>query len=256
MNKWEKAEDRNYAPGHVFNVTELPPGGALRVCILEAADLPRMDWPPFKDARPDPYLRISVYNLDGDEDDCHSRQIRNAKSPVFSFCCSLALPRPMDLEITVFDHDYVTKDQVIGTCSLPPVVTDAAWCKLISHPDVAARGGDSARLKLSITLTGNEALDHLPPALGDVASPAPPPLYPPRQPWVAPFFNSPTAYSVSVGLTVAAAVACCVGYILRRRCTRGSRQRRIGVELAWHAARPAASSQLSDDAKLFTTEPI
>ena len=57
MNKWEKAEDMFEDAAHEWyrDVVErnwsapaLPEGGALRVCVLEAKDLPYSDWAPFK----------------------------------------------------------------------------------------------------------------------------------------------------------------------------------------------------------------
>jgi len=238
MNKWEKAEDSFVDEAHEwareaaqlnFSARALPPGSALRVCVLEAEGLPHTDWAPFKDIRPDPYVRITVFDEVGEEDDCHSRQIRNNDSPVIDFCCELALPTPVALEVQVFDHDYVTKDQILGKCDLPPSVTGATWCELRSGGGGMRTGGGSGRLKLSVSLRGH-APPWTPPGTGSWPSPAPPPLFPPRSPWVVPVFDSPAAYKSAVCASVVLASICAV-CVLWHSCSWRHRRHVKGTSL-------------------------
>ena len=99
MNKWEKAEDKVEAEAHAweldvakrnFSAPALTPGSALKVCVLEAAGLPHTDWAPFKDMRPDPYVRITVFDEDGEGTDCHSKQA-NIYAPGTLVCGDCAL---------------------------------------------------------------------------------------------------------------------------------------------------------------------
>uniref|UniRef100_A0A7S4F4Z3 C2 domain-containing protein n=1 Tax=Chrysotila carterae TaxID=13221 RepID=A0A7S4F4Z3_CHRCT len=271
MNKWEKQEELEEKIRHdhlEYKGLKLGTGQALRICAYAARNLPETDWWP-KDTRPDAYIITKLYGTAETEVSCKSEQLRNSASPRFSFCCNLNVPEPVEIQIELWDHDYVTSDQLLGVCMrMEPTLREPSWCSLRDR-NADAQAGEvlfAVTLVDGVQGAGNlPASPPFPPLLPLPPRPPPmppmppnPPALPPGAPWSAAPVKIWVPYAIAAGIMVVAMLVC---FLLPRIFCRkgikgmispGSSSRFRSIELTHLAIvqQHALGSQAADDAKL------
>uniref|UniRef100_A0A7S4BR74 C2 domain-containing protein n=1 Tax=Chrysotila carterae TaxID=13221 RepID=A0A7S4BR74_CHRCT len=146
-------------------------------------------------------------------------QLRNSASPRFSFCCNLNVPEPVEIQIELWDHDYVTSDQLLGVCMrMEPTLREPSWCSLRDR-NADAQAGEvlfAVTLVDGVQGAGNlPASPPFPPLLPLPPRPPPmppmppnPPALPPGAPWSAAPVKIWVPYAIAAGIMVVAMLVC------------------------------------------------